>query len=153
MKLSRRSWLLLTIAYMLAVLWSSTVPSSSDTTGFSRRGLVMDLLHIPAYSVLAYFFLQTLSAFRFLSKNTVESHHPGDKTDVEKFFSLTNHVRTTQILVLSAAVCFGVLNEFVQAHIPGREFSVGDMLRNALGAGLTLYFFRNKQQWLVARIK
>ena len=153
MKLSRRSWLVLTFFCMLGILWSSTIPSSSDTEGFSKRGMLMDFLHIPAYSVLAYFFLQTLYAFRFLSNDTVSSHFPGDKTYFERFFSLTNHLRTIQLLVFSAAVCFGILNEFVQAHIPGREFSVGDMLRNALGAGLTLYFFRNKQKWLFEQVK
>jgi hypothetical protein len=145
MKISRRFWLMLTFSYMLAILWSSTIPSSSDTEGFSKRGLVMNLLHIPAYSILTYFFLRTFYAFRILGNHTISSHHAGDKTDVEKFFSLTDPIRIIQILAFAVAVCFGILNEFVQAHIPGREFSIGDMLRNALGAGLTLFFYRNKQ--------
>ncbi|MFA5261477.1 MAG: VanZ family protein [Candidatus Omnitrophota bacterium] len=129
MKISRRFWLVLTFSYMLAILWSSTIPSSSDTEGFSKRGLVMDLLHIPAYSILAYFFLRTFCAFRLLSKDTGS-------------LPFMSQVLVIQVFVFTAAVCFGIFNEFVQAHVPGREFSIGDMLRNALGAGLALFFYR-----------
>jgi len=115
---------------MLAILWSSTIPSSSDTDGFSKRGLVMNLLHIPAYSLLTYFFLRTASA------ECASTPGSGDGIPGRTTFMIS-------ALVFTAAVCFGIFNEFVQAHVPGREFSIGDMLRNALGAGLTLFIFRN----------
>jgi len=33
-----------------------------------------------------------------------------------------------------AVTLFGVLNEFIQLHVPGRFFSIGDMINNAFGA-------------------
>ncbi len=127
MEKSRRFWFEVSFLYMLVILWSSMVSSgSSPTEGFSTRGCVMNFLHIPAYSLLAYFFLRT--AFSVCAASTPGS---GDFIPGRTTFIIS-------ALVFTAAVCFGVFNEFVQAHVPGREFSIGDMLRNALGAGLTL---------------
>ncbi len=100
------------------------MPGSSDTEGFSKRGVVLNFLHIPAYSVLAFFLIQTL-----------HGHALSWKTGGE---------RCVLFLVFGLAVSFGILNEFVQASVPGREFSLGDMLRNALGAILTISFYKKK---------
>ena len=43
-----------------------------------------------------------------------------------------------QIAVFLIAAGFGVLNEYIQVHVPGRSFSVSDMLVNALGAFLAI---------------
>lgn len=132
MEKSRRFWGILTLLYMLAILWSSTVPGSSHPTeGFSKRGFMMNLLHIPAYSILTYFLLRAAFAVRLRTQGS------GPCIPLGSAFVIS-------AVVFAAAVCFGVLNEFVQAHVPGREFSIGDMLRNALGAGLTLFFYKNK---------
>jgi hypothetical protein len=57
------------------------------------------------------------------------------------------HQPASPLAIFTLVVLFGILNEFVQATTPGREFSVADMLRNALGAGLVITTFGVRPQY------
>jgi VanZ family protein len=39
------------------------------------------------------------------------------------------------------SVCFGVMIEFIQRFVPGRSFSIADMLANTIGVGLGYLVF------------
>ena len=52
-------------------------------------------------------------------------------------------IRFKKALAISfvIAVVFGVINEFIQAGIPGRTYSVIDMINNGIGAAIGVGFF------------
>jgi VanZ family protein len=45
------------------------------------------------------------------------------------------------------SICFGVMIEFIQKFVPGRSFSIADMLANSIGVGLGYLVFA----WLKKR--
>ena len=84
--------------------------------------LFKEFLHIPAYAGLTFLWIMTLRM----------QEHKNTKAQKIMFLSFI------------ISVSYGILNEFVQLHVPGREFSTGDMMRNALGAGIVLLIFYKK---------
>ena len=62
-----------------------------------------------------------------------------DFVETQNFASL--HIYGIFIL----ATLYGVLNEFVQAGVPGRFFSIEDMLRNAIGVFVGLWVVSRKR--------
>lgn len=113
-----RSWVIVTFLYMLGIVLSSLIPGGGGVEkepGF--LDIVCNYLHIPAYAGLTFllFFVVRNFAFQY------------------KISALTQ--ARQMALVFMLAVLYGILNEFVQAHVPDRSFSYADMCRNALGAG------------------
>lgn len=105
--------LLITVLYAFGIVWSSLQPGDELNQWMGWWAVASSLLHIPAYAGLAWLLLLTALA----------------------------HDRYTQAAagrvgwaVFIFAVIFGVMNEYIQASVPGRDFSVGDMMFNALGA-------------------
>ncbi len=110
--------------YRLAFLWLllitaiSTLPNPQlpDLHLFSADKVV----HAGVYAVLAWLVLRGFS--RFKNRAATEREH---------------------LLIFGLTAGYGVLMEFVQyAFIPGRYYEYGDMLANALGAGVAAALFR-----------
>lgn len=105
---------------MAAILYSST-QTSPKVAGVNQSFVdhVLDFAHFPVYSFLTLLLFLAFRSFKF------------------RF----------QMIIFLMATFFGIFNEFVQLHVPGRSFSVKDMVVNALGALLTLAFlnFCNKK--------
>src|SRR6056297_1552962 len=105
-------FLTITIIYTAGILWFSFFPDHSVPSAvFSWGKVVRNFLHIPAYTGLAGLLALTAIGFRVVKKD----HLPLD----------------VALWSFCVATLFGVLNEFIQATVPGRYFSVADMLRNA----------------------
>ena len=115
-------WLWCSLLYITGILCSSLQQGSPEST--SILSAVFNFLHIPAYSGLTFLLFGTLY--------TYAAHHK----------MMVPNYRLLYLSSFIIAVIYGVLNEFVQANIPGRTFGVDDMARNALGAGLSLALIR-----------
>lgn len=120
--------LLITVLYASGIVWASLQPGDQVNQWMGWWAVASSLLHIPAYAGLAWLLLLTVRA----------------------------HDQYTQAVmgkvgwaVFVFAVIFGVMNEYIQALVPGRDFSVGDMMFNALGAliGLAVSFKKKKGAW------
>lgn len=108
----------LAVGLLMVLILTTSMNSSPqiDVPGSqSQRVLdqLLDFAHFPIYALLTFLIVVAFDDFRF-------------------FFLFT---------ALTIAVLFGILNEFVQLHVPGREFSFKDMLVNAAGALLVIFFF------------
>lgn len=112
----RWPWLVPTLALMGLVLYTST-KHGPDVPGVSQwwEKQIFNFLHIPIYGAMTYGWL--------------------------RFFRKPGKVQYIFILLF----LFGVLNEFVQGMTPGREFSVDDMERNAVGILLVMVFLLLKK--------
>lgn len=101
--------------YMAIILCTSTMPSpvvSQPSQSFVNN--VLDFAHFPVYCVLTLLLLNVFSQANFFSQATV----------------------------FAIACCFGIFNEFVQLHVPGRSFSVKDMAVNSFAALVTIGYLR-----------
>ncbi len=102
--------------YMLLIFIVSALPSDES---LSIRFLAelkpqwQNLLHIPVYMFLAFLWLHCFSS---------------------------PHERSTAVFLYANA--YGIGNELVQMIIPGRFFSLLDMLLNGLGVVLGIMLFR-----------
>lgn len=102
-------YILMTVCYMALLLFVSLSPlPNADTTG----QIIHNLLHIPAYGVLAYLIIHWFFIFAF------------------KAYMIS--------FLFSSG--FGVLNEFLQSFVPGRTASSIDVLLNIIGVALFLGF-------------
>lgn len=127
------SWLFLTILYMTGIVYCSLRPAHAFHFWFLNAD-ILNFLHIPAYAGLEFFLFFTLRNFLI---SLTGGHLPQTcKQIVFDTPQLTIIAYKFLFLSFLIAVLFGVLNEFIQAHVPGRDFSVADMVRNAFGAGL-----------------
>ncbi len=108
----------LLIIYAWGILFVSLQPAAAFGHGSAIAQTVQNLLHIPAYAGLAVLLTVTAEAF----------------CDV-----LKRAFWPTVLAVFTLTTVYGVMNEYVQASVPGRSFSGEDMLRNAIGAGLGLW--------------
>ena len=112
MRIAQRSWLGITLLYMAYVTYLSTLPGDT-VSKWGLRELLTNLMHVPMYSALAFFVLKTLGKFSV----------------------------STGIIAFMVSVSYGILNEYLQAQIPSRTFSIGDMFLNTLGATLMILCF------------
>ncbi|HSV43383.1 MAG TPA: VanZ family protein [Candidatus Bathyarchaeia archaeon] len=136
----------MTIVYSGGILWFSFQPG--EEVAWSWMGALGDLLHIPAYFGLAW--LMMLSYVGYGERRTDngerkrrdEGRITEKRKDPMRSFDLAVLRTPPSVLIFLTATVYGVINEFIQAGVPGRFFSVGDMLRNALGAGLAVWLFR-----------
>ncbi|MCK5215591.1 MAG: VanZ family protein [Candidatus Omnitrophica bacterium] len=112
MRIAQRSWLGITLLYMAYVTYLSTLPGDT-VSKWGLQELLTNLMHVPMYSALAFFVLKTLGKFSV----------------------------STGIIAFMVSVSYGILNEYLQAQIPSRTFSIGDMFLNTLGATLMILCF------------
>lgn len=144
----RYKFFFLTIVYSGGILWFSF--QSGDEMAWPWMAGLSDLLHIPAYFGLAWLMMLSLSYVSYGERRTEDGgqirEKETQKTRCRDFSVLRTPCLTgrqaSSVFVFLTATVYGVINEFVQAGVPGRFFSVGDMLRNALGAGLAVWLFR-----------
>ncbi|TVQ95445.1 MAG: VanZ family protein [Desulfovibrionales bacterium] len=120
--LSRPLSLVIPVAYMALILIAASVPD--DESLGERHYLwflllvgptLMNLLHIPAYGLLA--FLWRWSLDRYMA------------------------ARAAVWLAFILTVGFGLFQEWYQSMIPGRFASLMDVIFNTLGAGIGLWVF------------
>lgn len=97
---------------MAYVTYLSTLPGDT-VSKWGLRELLTNLMHVPMYSALAFFVLKTLGKFSV----------------------------STGIIAFMVSVSYGIFNEYLQAQIPSRTFSIGDMFLNTLGATLMILCF------------
>ena len=112
-KSKRTLWVITSILYAAALVYLSlrptTAPVETGTMVIIRRWL-FNLLHIPAYALLAGLVLQAIGRRR------------------------THALLTACLLALTV----GMLTELFQFYVQGRYFSVIDILLNAAGVLLAL---------------
>lgn len=116
----RRRWALAGLAYMAALFALSAIPDHGSGPGHRVMFLPPDLhnlLHLPAYLGLAWLWARCFLA--------------GGRGLVAAW-----------ALGALVATAYGVLDEWHQFYVPGREASVTDMLMNAAGAALAFPLLR-----------
>ncbi len=97
--------------FMAIIFYTSTIPSPKvDVASQSLVDHALDFAHFPVYAILTFLLWAVFDSIKF----------------------------SYQIIVFMIAFFFGVFNEFVQLHVPGRSFSIKDMAVNALGALFTI---------------
>ena len=108
----RGFWLATSIVYSLAILLFSTMPGADKNAGHYSLAMeyFKNFLHFPAYGGMAWLWMNAFNSVKLRA------------------------LGATFII----AVSWGIMNEFVQSHIPNRFFSIDDMVVNALGALLVI---------------
>jgi len=111
-----------TLGYMGAIYWLSSLPGDGDPAQDSLAGFIawtppalQNLLHMPLFGLLAWLWWRSLRGW----------------------------VERSRELLLTAfllTVCYGILDEWHQYYIPGRYASLTDMLLNAAGALISVWF-------------
>lgn len=114
--------LMLTLGYMAVLLVASSLPSRPDTIAFWDPMALLDpaiqnLLHIPAYGLLALLWSKTLE----------ESG---------------GNARFNMVVAVAITSAFGMITEFSQVWVPGRYPSVLDWLFDSTGALVAVEFLR-----------
>jgi VanZ family protein len=107
---------------MLLILIGSLLPAQPKEEPFWKE-MLHNLVHVPAYAGLMFLWLRTM-----------------------KFFG------QTAIMVRDAFVIsfvYGVMIEFLQGFVPGRDPSVLDVVLNTLGIMITIVFAKHKNYTLV----
>ena len=110
-KIKKIFYIILTLAYIFAILYYSLQSSKGGYGGVEREAF-NNFLHIPAYAVLAYLVLHCFSSLTI------------------KIYFLTGII----------AIGYGVFIEFCQSYIPGRFSSMMDISLNTIGVILSLSF-------------
>lgn len=120
----RLVFIAITGLYMAAVMISSSHPAP-EVAGADKNIMkhVYNLAHLPAYSILTFLLLCSFDSFTPLAQGAA-------------FWT---------------SFTFGVFNEVLQSHVPGRYFQVSDMMTNGTGALLTLVIFKMREAYLVKR--
>ena len=109
-----------TCGYITMILLSSLIPMDENIRTFrfllDLKPTIQNLLHIPAFAILAILCMQILS-----------------------YFSM-DKVRKVA-LVFGFSIAFGILNELIQAWVPGRYPGLLDIGLNCIGAMLGIFLF------------
>ncbi len=114
---------LLLTGYMAALLIGSSIPGSithsrDDSHLFWRLlPVLQNLLHIPAYGVLAALWIRALRAHGLTAQRSL-------------------------LIAVVAATGYGGAMEIYQAWIPHRFASAGDVLLNVVGVLFTVWLYR-----------
>ena len=113
------------VGYMALLLIAASVPGDGQVTPDQRHALwflqllapgIQNLLHIPAYGLLAFFWRWTLRGYvRDLSAATV--------------------------LAFGLAAGFGLFQEWFQTMVPGRYASFSDVAFNTIGAAMGVWVY------------
>jgi len=117
--------LLLTLGYMSAIYWLSSIPGETDPENPLLSGIILwtppaiqNLAHIPLFGILALLWYRSLSTW--IGKGPLLSG--------------------SAFLLASG---FGILDEWHQLYVPGRYASFTDIALNILGAAFAI--------WLLSR--
>jgi VanZ family protein len=120
--------LLLTLGYMSAIYWLSSIPGETDPENPLLSGIILwtppavqNLAHIPLFGILALLWYRSLSAW----------------------------MRESRLLSGAAfllASGFGILDEWHQLHVPGRYASFTDIALNILGAAFAIWLLSRAAQ-------
>lgn len=105
---------LLPVLVMALIYYASSLPGTPNGGGPAAAipGWLHNLAHVPAYALLALSWFAALGAPRS---------------------------RRVLLLIGLLTVGYGVLDEWHQSFVPGRECSAHDLLRDALGAGIGVW--------------
>ena len=158
-------FLLLTLIYAAGIMWFSFQPDySTEAQASGLRQMVMNFLHIPAYAGLAGLMVLTFGVWKIEDrvekiedraekredrKEKMEDRHEKVENrlsglDFKVFLSSIFYSPFSLIFLIATG--YGIVNEFIQAGVPGRSFSIGDMVRNALGAMIGIWVVGNLQK-------
>ena len=112
--------LILTIVYASLLLVSSIIPGESKSRGLqffiNFNPTIQNLLHIPAYGLLAFLLI-----------------------DISKEYQ---ELKRRQILYVFIFGCFfGILNEIIQMAVPGRYAGITDVTLNTIGTCLGIFIY------------
>lgn len=102
------------VLYASLIFYISSIPSSK----IPPFVIDMSIIHIPEYFILSYLI------FRALSKEKITGWHA---------FALAILISTL----------YGITDEAHQVFVPGRYFSIFDMIFNFIGSSLILFKFRS----------
>jgi VanZ family protein len=101
----------LTLSYTALLAVASLIPSGAHSSGVWYTYVTpttLDVLHAPAYAVLAGLVLLTVGRRWTVRPRTV-------------------------LLVVAACLVFGLILEWLQQHVPGRSASTADIVANTVG--------------------
>lgn len=132
----KKIFLIITIIYAAGILWFSLqpdYPKPGPPNYFMQE--LRNFLHVPAYAGLAVLMMLTIQGSRIKDQGLRGKDKIGEitLTRIFNYSSLIQHPLSVSFFVFVIAVLYGVLNEFIQAHVPGRFYSVSDMVHNAIG--------------------
>ena len=117
-KIPRYMFAFASCVLMALICWSSTRPTPHPVM-IDRNVMdhVWDFAHFPVYTMLTILLLLSFESMAF-------------------------HFQVIAFVLASAC---GVFNELIQLHVPGRSYSVKDMLVNAFGALVAILICRNSK--------
>ena len=122
------------LIYMFLLLASSIIPMDREIPGFQfvmdLKPTIQNLIHVPAYIVLAILFLQ------IFQNNRIEGWR-------------------RNALVLLGAGLIGILGEIIQISVPGRYGSLADIGLNFIGTIVGIFIYshvENTKPGLIRRI-
>lgn len=107
---------MLIVFYMLLLLIGSLWPVPHPKIEPFWKDMLRNLVHVPAYAFLAFLWLKTLRARKL------------------------SFQKAAKITILGCFV-FGIVIEFLQGFVPGRDPSSLDVLLNTLGILIPIIFF------------
>ena len=119
---SRRLSMVVPVLYMGLILVGASIPADNGEAGSHRLhflllpSLLQNLIHIPAYGLLAFLWRWCLDAYV--------------------------QARTAVVLALFLTIGFGIFQEWYQITVPGRYASISDIVFDAIGAVLGVWLFK-----------
>lgn len=154
-----RRWaiLLLLVAGSALIALGSLLPvlPGAALGGSSTKRIINNLLHVPAYAVLAILWSAVLSNKRALRERRAGVPQPppavsaGVAQPLQAGDAVPSKLRSGRSLRLRGAIlpfiiatAYGVLMEVAQIFVPGRMGSVPDVLINAAGAAVGIAALR-----------
>jgi len=126
-RIDLRLWRLVTIFYALGILFVSIQP---DLRPPESKNIIIEQtknwLHVPAYAGLAFLLLCSFGKLSW----------------------------RTRAAAFGIATGYGILNEWLQMSVTGRSGAWDDVARNALGALVTVWIFKEERKTVMpARLK
>ena len=109
----------MTVACLGAIFWMSSQPDYGTTRSSVLADRASNLAHVPVYAALAFCWLKTVLGTRPLP-------------------------RAFGVAFIASTVC-AVLDEWNQAHVPGRNASLGDLVLDLAGISGMLFILYRKE--------
>jgi VanZ family protein len=111
----------LTTAWLGVIYWLSSIPDLDPAPQDRLVLLAFNLSHVPAFAVVAFCWLKSLSKARDVS-------------------------RAAPWVAFGGAAACAVLDEWHQSFVPGRHASAGDLLLDLMGISVMLLILRRRTQ-------
>ena len=146
----KKHWIAITIVYMGLLLLVSLKPVVETAAPPSAlKETLHNLLHVPAYAILAFLLFYALISLRSTLRQSVEGqavHGPQSTVlwtvDGRPSAKASKGRLWTAFLI---AVIYGALMEYLQGFVPGRLPSVLDLILNTLGAGGMVFWLKGRK--------